>query len=93
MRNIHVWKTVDTDGKKREVRAERFGGKWRFQSKLKGEERWIYFEHPSREDLEQLRDVLWRKYQRKRLPYDDVASIDLMLTRLPSGGSEMAPEN
>lgn len=82
MRNVHVWKTVTEDGEKREVRAERFGGKWRFQAKLKSEERWTYFDHPSIEDLEQLRDILWRKYQRKRLPHDDVASIDAWLERV-----------
>jgi hypothetical protein len=85
MRNVHVWKTVTEDGEKREVRAERFGGKWRFQSKLKSEERWTYFDHPSVEDLEALRDILWRKYQRKRLPHDDVASIDTWLERVRVG--------
>lgn len=79
MRNVHVWKTKTEDGEKKEVRAERFGGNWRFQSKLKSEENWTYFDVPALEDLEQLRDVLWRKYQRKRLPWDDVASIDKMI--------------
>jgi hypothetical protein len=31
------------------------------------------------EDLEELRDILWRKYQRKRLPHDDVVSIDAII--------------
>ena len=79
MRNQHVWKTTTEDGEKREVRAERFAGHWKFQSKLKSEENWTYFEVPSMEDLLELRDVLWRKYQRKRLPWDDVASIDRMI--------------
>ncbi len=78
MRNVHVWKTV-TDGEKREARAERFGGRWRFQAKLRSEAVWTYYDTPSLEDLEELRDILWRKYQRKRLPWDDVASLDKML--------------
>jgi hypothetical protein len=82
MRNVHVWKTVSEEGQKREIRAERFGGKWRFQAKLKLEEHWNYYEEPSLEELEQLRDILWRKYQRKRLPHDDVASIDAWLERV-----------
>ncbi len=79
MRNVHVWKTTTEEGEKREVRAERFAGQWRFQSKLKSEDSWTYFDVPTLEDLAELRDVLWRKYQRKRLPWDDVASIDRMI--------------
>jgi len=79
MRNVHVWKTVGEDGEKREARAERFGGKWRFQAKRRSEAVWTYYDAPSIEDLEALRDILWRKYQRKRLPWDDVADLDRML--------------
>ncbi len=79
MRNVHVWKSVSEDGEKREARAERFGGKWRFQAKLKSDAVWTYYDSPTLEDLEALRDILWRKYQRKRLPWDDVASLDKML--------------
>lgn len=79
MRNVHVWKTVGEDGEKREARAERFGGKWRFQAKRRSEAVWTYYDSPSVEDLEALRDILWRKYQRKRLPWDDVEDLDRML--------------
>ena len=79
MRNVHVWKTVGEDGEKREARAERFGGKWRFQAKCRSEAVWTYYDSPSVEDLEALRDILWRKYQRKRLPWDDVEDLDRML--------------
>ena len=79
MRNIHVWKRVNEEGEKVEVRAERFAGKWKFQVKAKSDEGWTYFDSPSDDDLLELRDILWRKYQRKRLPHDDVASIERML--------------
>jgi hypothetical protein len=79
MRNIHVWKTTTPEGEKREVRAERFGGRWKFQSKGRSEAQWTYYEIPPFEELEALRDIVWRKYQRKRLPWDDVASLDRML--------------
>ena len=91
MRNVHVWKTVDEDGEKREARAERFGGKWRFQAKRRSETVWTYYDSPSLDDLESLRDILWRKYQRKRLPWDDVAYLDRMLEERrphPSNPSE-----
>ena len=79
MRNVHVWKRFNEGGEKVEVRAERFAGKWKFQAKAKSEETWSYFDSPSDDDLLELRDILWRKYQRKRLPHDDVASIGRML--------------
>jgi hypothetical protein len=85
MRNVHVWKTVTAEGEKKEIRAERFAGKWRFQAKVKSAEQWTYYDQPSVDELEQLRDVLWRKYQRKRLPHDDVASIDGWLAKLKAG--------
>ena len=88
MRNVHVWKTVGDDGEKREARAERFGGKWRFQSKRRSDAVWTYYDTPTLEDLEALRDILWRKYQRKRLPWDDVASLDKMLEAHRPSSSE-----
>ncbi|MEY5015779.1 MAG: hypothetical protein RIS92_2137 [Verrucomicrobiota bacterium] len=70
---------MNEEGEKVEVRAERFAGKWKFQAKAKSDEGWTYFDSPSDDDLLELRDILWRKYQRKRLPHDDVASIERML--------------
>lgn len=78
-RNVHEWKTTTADGEKREVRAEKFGGHWRLQSRLRGEERWTYHDVPELEDLIELRDVLWRKYQRKRLPHEDVMAVDRLI--------------
>jgi hypothetical protein len=91
MRNIHVWKTRTPDREKREVRADRFGGRWRFQSKLESEANWTYFETPTLEDLETLRDIVWRKYQRKRLGHDDVASLDALLKARRDAGEGQPP--
>jgi hypothetical protein len=85
MRNIHIWQSTTPEGEKREVRAERFGGRWKFQSKARSEAQWSYYEVAPLEELETLRDIVWRKYQRKRLPWDDVASLDRMIEeRRPS---------
>ncbi len=78
-RNSHTWKHTTEDGEKREVRAEKFGGKWRLQSKLKHEESWTYHEMAELEDLMELRRVLFNKYQRKHLAYEDVAAVELMI--------------
>jgi hypothetical protein len=80
MRNAHTWKTNTAEGEKREVRAEKFGKKWRLQAKLKHEDRWTYYDDPLLPDLIELRDVLFRKYQRKHLAYEDVAAIEKMIT-------------
>ena len=85
MRNLHIWKTTTEDGEKREVRAEKFGKKWRLQSKTKSEDTWTYFDDPTLPDLLELRDVLWRKYQRKHLSWEDIAAIDKMI--LERGGT------
>ena len=87
MRNVHVWKTTTTEGEKREVRAERFGGRWKFQSKVHSAAQWSYYDVPPVDELETLRDIVWRKYQRKRLPWDDVASLDEMLKERRSDAS------
>ena len=79
MRNQHVWKTTAANGDKREVRAEKFGGHWRIQAKFKGEDTWTYYDAPLLEDLIALHDVLFRKYQRKRLPYEDVAAVEKLI--------------
>lgn len=78
-RNIHEWKSTTPEGEKREIRAEKFGGRWRIQSKLKGEEQWTYYDSPLVEDLVELRDLLWRKYQRRKLPYEDVTTVEKMI--------------
>jgi hypothetical protein len=78
-RNIHVWKHKTEDGEKREVRAEKFGARWRIQAKLKHEEKWTYYEDPEVADLIELRRVLWNKYQRKHLAYEDVATVEKMI--------------
>ena len=85
MRNIHVWKHTTDEGERREVRAEKFGGRWRIQAKLKSEENWTYYDVAELEDLIELRRVLFNKYQRKHLAFEDVAAVEKMI--LDRGGS------
>ena len=79
MRNVHVWKSKTAEGEKREVRAEKFGKRWRVQAKLKQDENWTYYDDPLLEDLLALHDVLWRKYQRKHLAWEDVAGVEQLI--------------
>ena len=75
----HIWTDKDRHGKKREVRATKFGGAWRFQSKTAGELDWTYYDRPLLEDLLTLKEVLVRKYQRRRASTEDVASVEKLI--------------
>lgn len=84
-RNIHVWKHKTAEGEKREVRAEKFAARWKIQAKLKHDEKWTYYDEPEMEDLIELRRILWNKYQRKHLAYEDVTAVERMIRE--RGGS------
>jgi hypothetical protein len=79
MPSQHIWTEKDEEGRKREVRATKFGGKWRLQAKTTGEPEWTYYERPLLEDVLKLKDVIGRKYQRRRASADDVASVDKLI--------------
>ena len=79
MRSQHIWKEKDADGRKREVRVTKFGGEWRFQAKLADELDWTYYDRPLLDDLTALREIVFRKYQRRRASFEDVDSIDKLL--------------
>ena len=79
MRSQHIWTEKDADGLKREVRVTKFGGVWRFQAKGADELEWTYYDRPLLEDLQKLKDVVFRKYQRRRASAEDVQSIEKLL--------------
>jgi len=81
MRSQHIWKEKDAEGRKREVRVTKFGGVWRFQAKYADELEWTYYERPLLDDLQTLRDVVFRKYQRRRASAEDVDSIEKLLNQ------------
>ena len=79
MRSQHIWTKKDAEGRKREVRVTKFGGAWRFQAKYADELDWTYYERPLLDDLLQLKDVIFRKYQRRRASAEDLQSIEKLL--------------
>ena len=81
MRSQHIWKEKNANGRKREVRVTKFGGVWRFQAKYADELDWTYYQRPLLDDLRELRDVVFRKYQRRRASAEDVASIEKLLSQ------------
>ena len=79
MRSQHIWTHRNQDATKREVRATKFGGAWRFQAKTAGDLEWTYYERPLLEDLLTLKEILVRKYQRRRASREDLESIDKLI--------------
>ena len=79
MPSQHIWTEKDDDGRKREVRATKFGGIWRLQAKFKDEEEWTYYDVPQLEDLQKLKDIVFRKYQRRRASAEDLASVEKLI--------------
>jgi hypothetical protein len=79
VRSQHIWTEKDAEGRKREVRVTKFGGIWRFQAKRADESDWTYYDRPLLDDLLALKDVIFRKYQRRRASAEDLESIEKLL--------------
>ena len=62
-------------------RANYHGGRFELFRKSGEDERWEKLNPPRKEDWEALREVLWRKYQRKRCPWKLVAKVDAMIEK------------
>ena len=86
MRSQHIWTEKDSEGRKREVRATKFGGAWRLQSKMADDPEWTYYDRPLLEDLLTLKEILARKYQRRRAPAEDVDAIKKLIQELNADG-------
>lgn len=82
MPSQHIWIEKDDGGAKREVRATKFGGKWKLQARRSDEPDWTYYDPPLLEDVLALKEIIARKYQRRRATADDVAAIDKLLGEL-----------
>ena len=81
MHNRHAWTARAADGVKREVRVVKSDGAWRFQAKRTDEGCWRDYQEPPLEDLQEFREVLFRKYQRRRAAYEDVQWAEHELIR------------
>lgn len=86
----HEWRDRDEDNNVRIVRAEWNGRQWNFRVTLKTEPDWHDVAKPSLEMLEALRDVLWRKYQRKRLSWKFIEDLDKTISEM--GGATPAAD-
>lgn len=77
---VHRWREQEEEGL-RFYKATHHAGRWTLQSQLKNEEEWEDHDPMKREDWERLREVLFRKYQRRRCPWKFVEAIDKILAK------------
>lgn len=82
---VHEWRERKEDGRLRILRAQWDSKKWSFTETYKDIPNWRTLTTPPLEDYEMLRDVLWRKYQRKRLPWRFVEEIDVLIEDMRGG--------
>ena len=83
---IHEWRDETDDGEQRTVRATLHGKQWRFEARLKSEPDYTEVPRPPLEWLHDLRDVLWNKYQRRRVPHEQVARLDVLIEEAEARG-------
>lgn len=74
----HTWRE-NTDEGVRFLRASYHASTWKLESQFKGEEDWVLHDPISIEEWKTLREILWRKYQRRRCPWELIARIDKLL--------------
>ncbi len=85
----HTWKERNEDGVMMFYQACHHANKWKLQRAPKvgraqrDDVEWETVEF-TREYWETLRDVLWRKYQRKRCPWRLIEAIDKLLEDMPA---------
>lgn len=75
----HEWRQDTPEGDVRLVCVSRHGGKWQLRSRLKSDVEWTTFPNIPLDDLETLREILWNKYRRNRLPLEQISEVDVLI--------------
>ena len=87
----HDWRERTESGENRLWRATKYGGNWAIYSRLqRSEDEFVEHGIDDLHALQQLRQVLFNKYQRRRLPWEDVVKIDAMIEE--AGGEAATAE-
>jgi hypothetical protein len=72
----HDWRERAEDGTHTYYRATFHGAKWTLHAQGPDDDMWILHDPMTLEELRSVRDVLWRKYQRRRCPWEEVDRFD-----------------
>ncbi len=76
----HEWSERTEEGKVYYRANYRQHGRWTIMTTTeKRNPTWTDMDPPPEHVLRALRDIVWKKYQRKRLPWDRVVELDQML--------------
>lgn len=78
----HTWRERDEEGGKVYFKASHHASRWTLYRTTDDEPDWSQIPF-QRDHWVTLRDVLWRKYQRKRCPWKMIEKIDKMLADWP----------
>jgi len=85
---IHEWRERQEDGRVRIVKAAWDARVWNFSDTYKDLPDWTDIPNPSIADYEALRDVLFRKHQRNRVPLRFLEHVDALLATMRSQAGE-----
>jgi len=88
MRRDINWTTKREDGSRYDIRVTWFSGRFKFQFKEQGAERWDYDRKPSREDLETFLDAIDRRYHRKQATLKEFEEAQRMMAAAPPPEAE-----
>lgn len=77
----HEWRERNDEGEWVYYRAQHHAGHWEFYQTRKSDPEWYPALSLPLEVMETLREVLWNKHQRRRLPLKHVEQIDEMIGR------------
>jgi hypothetical protein len=75
----HEWRQNTDEGGTRLVSVSRHAGKWQLRSRLKSDAEWTKVPDIPLDDLETLREVLLKKYQRNRVPHEHILEVDALI--------------
>lgn len=81
----HTWRERTEEGV-RFFRASYHASTWTLHSQIKGEDEWHVHDPISPERWRDLREILWRKYQRGRCPWELIEKIDQRLEDVEEDG-------
>jgi hypothetical protein len=82
----HEWRETTEEGATRLVTATRHGGKWKLRARLKSDTEWTQYDHMPLDDLEMLHEIMSNKYERQRVPYEQVLEVEAMIKAAKSSG-------
>lgn len=89
----HEWRERDEDGELVYFRALHHAGRWQFFSTRKSDPEWNPHDCLPLAAMESLREVLWNKHQRRRLPLKVLEQVDAMLVKLRADAAATEDED